>query len=178
MRWVAAASSLPRVATKGIVLEMTDPAQLVASPQRDELTLEGVPAAQGGRFKSLYRAIWAPIGPSGRSDWTDEQWIAELQQPGTKAFAGRIDGADIAMAQLGWSGNGDAAFVVIGLIPAWQGQGLGGDLLTRLTQLMWQTPAPNGRPTERVWLWTIPDEHPHTVPNYFARGFVRGLDLD
>ncbi len=127
---------------------------------------------------NLYRKIWEPIGESGRSRWTDDQWINELNQQGMSAWVAQIADEDVGMAQLGWSGKGDAAFIVIGVVPDQQGKGAGGDLLTRLTEIMWQSPAPNGHRTQRVWLWTIPEEHPHTIPNYLARGFTRGPDLD
>jgi len=166
------------VTTDGIVLEMTDPAQLVPSRRRPDLVLDEVPASAGARIGSLYRDIWGPLGGGGRSDWTDEQWVAELNQPGMTAWIAHLANNDVGMAQIGWSGRGDAGFTVVGVVPALQGQGVGGDLVTRLTALMWQTPAPNGRPTQRVWLWTVPDEHPHTIPNYLARGFVRGPDID
>lgn len=162
---------------EGIVLEMTDAAQLRPSPRHTDLTLSGLPVRQSGRIASLYRTIWQPIGGGGRSSWTEQEWATELNQPGMAAWVAQIDGEDVGMAQLGWSGHGDAAIVVIGIIPVRRGNGIGGDFLTRLTELMWLAPAPNGRPTHRVWLWTVPDEHPHTIPNYTARGFERGPDL-
>lgn len=162
----------------GIVLEMTDPDRLVASPHRPDLLLNEVDASSGTKIGELYRAIWAPIGGGGRSSWTDQQWVTELGQPGTRVWIAQMTGDDVGMAQVGWSGEGDAAFVVIGVVPAFQGQGIGGDLVTRLTRTMWESPAPNGTRTKRVWLWTVPDEHPHTIANYLARGFVRGPNLD
>jgi GNAT superfamily N-acetyltransferase len=163
---------------RGIVLEMTDPACLLPSRRRSDLELIEVSASAGARIGALYRAIWEPIGGGGRGAWSDEQWMAELNQPGMRAWVAQRAGADVGMAQIGWSGAGDAAFIVIGVVPAAQGEGIGGDLLTRLTRLMWQTPAANGEPTTRVWLWTIPGEHAHTITNYLARGFVRGPDID
>lgn len=174
----AVIGSLASVATKGIVLEMTDSAELVPSPRHPDLELTEVPASSGARIGSLYRDIWAPMGGGGRDDWSDEQWVAELAEPGMAAWVAQVGSTDAGMAQIGWSGRGDAGLIGIGVVPALQGQGLGGDLLTRLTRLLWETPAPNGRPTDRVWIWTVPDEHPHTIPNYLARGFVCGPDID
>ena len=164
--------------TKGIVLEMTDPSQLIPSQVQPDVGLIEVAASDGARIGALYRRIWEPMGGGGRSAWTDGQWVAELGQSGAGAWVARLRGEDVGMAELGWSGNGDAAFIVIGVVPAVQGRGIGGDLLTRLTRLMWLTPADSGQPTKRVWLWTVPDEHVHAVPNYLARGFTRGPDLD
>jgi GNAT superfamily N-acetyltransferase len=150
---------------------MTDPDQLTDSAPLPDLTLVEVPASDGGRIGCLYRQIWDPIGGGGRGSWTDDQWISELAQPGMRTWIAQLDGQDVGMAEIGWSGKGDAAFVVIGVTPTYQGRGIGGDLLSRLTRLMWDQPAPNGQKTSRVWIWTIPDEHPHTIPNYLARGF-------
>ncbi|MBA8794044.1 GNAT superfamily N-acetyltransferase [Friedmanniella endophytica] len=165
------------MSSEGIVLEMTTPSQLQPSPRLKQLEILAAPDPAAAALRRLYRIIWEPLGGGGRSRWTEQQWADELSEPGMKAFIGRMGRADVAMAEVGWSGRGDAAFVVIGVVPTMQGVGIGGDFLTRLTQLMWSTPAPNGQLTERVWLWTRPDEHPHTVPNYLARGFVYGPDL-
>ena len=157
---------------------MTDSAQLVPSQRHPHLTLAEIPASDGARVGSLYREIWEPLGGGGRSRWTDAQWVDELNQPGIGAWVARIDGSDAGMAELEWSATGDAAIVIIGVVPSLQGQGVGGDLLTRLSHMMWHTPGPSGRATQRVWLWTVPDEHSHTIPNYLARGFSRGADID
>ncbi len=61
--------------------------------------------------------------------------------------------------------------VVIGIRPSIQGKGIGGDFLTRVTRLMWAEIGRTGAPTTRVWLWTVPDEHAHTILNYLARGY-------
>lgn len=164
--------------TTGLVLEMTDHAQLIPAPVNADLTLLEVPSSAAERIGALYRHIWQPIGGGGRGSWTEDQWMAELQQPGAAAWVAQLKGEDVSMAEIGWSGNGEAVIVVIGVLPAAQGRGIGGDFLTRLTRLMWQTPAANGEPTRRVWLWTVPGEHPHTILNYLARGFVPEKDID
>lgn len=162
--------------TTGVVLEMTDPSQLVESRRQTDLTISELPARSGGLLGDLYRQIWDPIGGGGRSNWTDQEWIDELSQPGMRARIAYLDGRAVGMAQVGQSGHGDAGFVVIGVLPAFQGRGIGGDLLSRLTRHLWETPAPNGQPTTRVWIWTVPGEHPHTIPNYLARGFRYAQD--
>lgn len=83
----------------------------------------------------------------------------------------RIDEQPVGFAEIGWQRNGHVGIVVIGVIPSFQGCGIGGDFTSRMTRLAWETPNVDGRPTTRVWLWTLPDEHPHTIPNYLSRGF-------
>lgn len=150
---------------------MLDAGQLSESPHKHDLSLRPVPSSDGGLIGDLYRRIWEPIGGGGRQDCTDQQWVDELSRTGMQAWVANFDTQDVGMAELAWSGTGDAAFVVIGVVPESQGLGLGGDLLSRLTRHLWQTTAPNGHPTTRVWIWTRPDEHRHTIPNYLARGF-------
>ncbi|SDE13985.1 Ribosomal protein S18 acetylase RimI [Auraticoccus monumenti] len=156
---------------------MNDPHQLVPAAARDDVHLSQIGHSEVPRFAALYRTIWAPLGGGGREAWTVADWRSELAQPGTEAWIATLGGHNVGMAQIGWTGQGDAGFTVIGVIPSRQGEGIGGDLLTRLTRHLWEHPAPNGRATHRVWLWTLPDEHPHTIPNYLARGFQRGPDL-
>lgn len=70
---------MARVTTKGIVLELTDPGQLVPSALHPDLELNAVPASSGARIGSLYREIWAPMGGGGRGDWSDEQWFCRAR---------------------------------------------------------------------------------------------------
>lgn len=109
---------LASVATKGIVLEMTGPTELVPSPRHPDLELTEVPASSGARIGSLYRDIWAPLGGGGRNDWSDEQWVTELSEPGMAAWVAQLGSRDVGMAQIGWSGRGDAGLIVIGVVPA------------------------------------------------------------
>jgi len=125
----AGIGSVAGMATNGIVLEMTDPTQLVPHLQHPELELDEVPPSSGARIGSLYREIWAPTGGAGRGDWSDEQWVVELAEPGMAAWVAQLHDSDAGMAQIGWSGEGDAGLIVVGVIPALQGQGLGGDPL-------------------------------------------------
>lgn len=152
----------------GVYLEMTDSKHLRSSREVQELVLDEVSASAAPTICQLYNEIW---DHSGRSQWSAEQWAEELSPPHIRTWIARIGEQPIGFAEIGWQGNGHVAIVVIGVIPSVQGQGLGGDLLSRLTRTAWETPASDGTPTTRVWLWTVPDEHPHTIPNYLARGF-------
>lgn len=161
----------------GVVLEMNSRDSLVPARPHADLVLTEVQPSEAPRFAELYRSIWRPLGGGGRKDWTDAEWTTELMQTGASAWIAGVGSRDVGMAQIGWSGNGDAGFTVVGVVPSHQGQGIGGDLVTRLTRHLWDNPAPNGCRTHRVWLWTRPDEHPGTLPSYLARGFRRGADL-
>ena len=157
----------------GIVLEMTSPTHLRPSPRIEGLDLHEVAAPDHAeRLAHLYREIWRPLGGGGLGDWDGDRWARHLAEPGNEGHIATLDGEDVGMAVLGWSGRGDAAIFVMGVVPTAQGRGIGGDLVTRVVQRLWR-PAPCGEHTTRVWLWTRPHEHPATVPHYLARGFVR-----
>ncbi|MFZ0215760.1 MAG: GNAT family N-acetyltransferase [Candidatus Dormiibacterota bacterium] len=155
-----------------IHLEMTDPNQLHPARPSPPIIVTEVSESAAALIGRLYNEIWTPLGGGGRKLWRPETWGTELHQPGVRTWLADFDGQPVGFAELEWRGDGNVAIVVIGIVPALQGKGVGGDFLTRMTSLAWQTPAPNGTPTARVWLWTsIPNEHPGTIPNYLARGY-------
>lgn len=52
-----------------------------------------------------------------------------------------------------------------GVLPEYQGRGLGKYLLTRAVEEGWR------RGANRVWLHTCTLDHPGALPNYLKRGF-------
>ena len=162
----------------GVYLEMTDPKQLRSAPELPELALDEVSPAAAPTICRLYKEIW---DDSGRSQWSPERWAEELSPHHIRTWIARVGEQPVGFAEIGWQSNGHVVIVVVGVIRSFQGRGFGGDFLSRLTRLAWQTPSSDGTATSRVWLWTIPDEHPHTIPNYLSRGFcesVRGNEAD
>lgn len=152
----------------GVYMEMTDPKQLRSAPEAPELILDEVSESAASTICSLYKKIW---NDGGRSEWSPERWFEELASPDIRTWIAVVGEQPVGFAEIGWQSNGHVAIIVIGVIPSVQGRGFGGDLVSRMTQLAWDTPSSNGRSTTRVWLWTVPDEHPHTIPNYVSRGF-------
>jgi RimJ/RimL family protein N-acetyltransferase len=166
------------MASAGIYLEMIDPKHLRASPMVPDLVVDEVTPSAAPTICRLYREIWED---SGRSAWSPERWVEELSPPHIRTWIASIGEEPVGFAEIGWQANGHVAIVVIGIVPPFQGRGIGGDFVSRMTNLAWQTPTSDGRPTTRVWLWTVPDEHPHTIPNYLSRGFretERGNEAD
>lgn len=147
-------------------LEMTSPAQLIpGNPPPTPLTLEEVRDAP--LIRTLYNRIWDPIGPSGRSTWTEAQWTAELSQPGIHTWLALVNDEVAGFVELSVEPAGDVGIVVFGLVPEFQSKGFGAAFLTLTTQTAWHL----NTPTTRVYLHTNPDEHPHALPNYQSRGF-------
>lgn len=166
------------VVADGVYLEMTDPEQLLASAEVPELVLDEVSAAGAPTICELYNQIWTN---GGRSQWSPERWGEELSPPHIRTWIASVGDRRVGFAEVGWQRNGHVVIVVIGIVPTVQGRGIGGDFTSRVTRLAWDTPSADGKSTSRVWLWTIPDEHPHTIPNYLSRGFRetdRGNEAD
>jgi GNAT superfamily N-acetyltransferase len=150
---------------------MTDPGQLRAAPEVPGLVLDEVGSSAAPTLRQLYIDIWRPLGGGGRRAWTPDRWAEELADPSIRAWLASMDGTPIGFAGLEWQPDGNVGIVEIGVVPSAQGKGIGADLLTRCTRLAWQTADAHGRATSRIWIWTIPDEHPHTISNYLSRGF-------
>lgn len=117
--------------------------------------------------RSVYVWIWEPLKAHGRLEWSDEEWVAELSHPAIRTWIARLEGETAGVVELELSADGEVGIVVFGLVPAYQGRGLGAAFLTAATQLAWQL----GRPTKRVWLQTSSDDHAHALGNYQSRGF-------
>ena len=84
----------------------------------------------------------------------------------------RVDGKSAGLVELEARPNGHTEIAVFGLLPEFVGRGLGGHLLEEGARLAWETKAPGGGATARVWLHTSSYDHPHALRNYERRGFV------
>jgi GNAT superfamily N-acetyltransferase len=56
--------------------------------------------------------------------------------------------------------------VYFGLLPSMIGKGLGSAMLTLVVQEAWRI-----EDTQRIWLHTCSEDHPHALANYEKRGF-------
>jgi GNAT superfamily N-acetyltransferase len=147
---------------------MTSPDQLVPGKLSDvAIELIEVGPEEAAVVRSAYVRIWEPLKAHGRLEWSDEEWVAELSHPAIRSWLARVQGETAGLLELEVSVAGEVGIVVFGLVPAYQGRGLGAAFLTRATELAWQL----GRPTKRVWLQTSSDDHAHALGNYQSRGF-------
>ncbi|WP_328331528.1 GNAT family N-acetyltransferase [Kribbella sp. NBC_00382] len=147
---------------------MTSPDQLVSGELLDvSIELVEVGPDDAAVVRSVYVWIWEPLKAHGRLEWSDEEWVAELSHPAIRTWIARLEGETAGVVELELSADGEVGIVVFGLVPAYQGRGLGAAFLTAATQLAWQL----GRPTKRVWLQTSSDDHAHALGNYQSRGF-------
>jgi ribosomal protein S18 acetylase RimI-like enzyme len=147
---------------------MTSRDQLVPGELSDvAIELIEVGPEEAAVVRSTYVRIWEPLKAHGRLEWSDDEWVAELSHPAIRSWLARVQGESAGLLELEVSVDGEVGIVVFGLVPAYQGRGLGAAFLTRATELAWQL----GRPTKRVWLQTSSDDHAHALGNYQSRGF-------
>lgn len=147
-------------------LEMLDPTWLrpsrePASPAR--LVRSSPPDAALSR--RCYETVGGPWAWVDRLGWTDDQWRAWVGSPGHELWTMQAD-ADIAgYFELSPQDAGDVELAYFGLVPGFEGRGLGGWMLTKALRRAWQLPA-----TRRVWVHTCELDGPAALPNYLARG--------
>ncbi|MDX6282072.1 MAG: hypothetical protein QOH03_3143 [Kribbellaceae bacterium] len=147
---------------------MTSPDQLVPGELSDvAVELFEVGPEEAAVVRSTYVRIWEPLKAHGRLEWSGAEWVAELSHPAIRSWLARVRGETAGLLELEVSVDGEVGIVVFGLVPEYQGRGLGAVFLTRATELAWQL----GRPTKRVWLQTSSDDHAHALGNYQSRGF-------
>jgi GNAT superfamily N-acetyltransferase len=147
---------------------MTSPDQLVSGELLDvSIELVEVGPDEAAVVRSVYLRIWEPLKAHGRLQWSDQEWVAELSHPAVRSWLARLEGETAGLVELELSAEGEVGIVVFGLVPEYQGRGLGAAFLTGATRLAWQL----GRPTKRVWLQTSSDDHAHALGNYQSRGF-------
>ena len=138
-------------------LEMTNPAAI--RPARGAAPVARVDPPDGAINRSFYEAVgrdhfW--IDNLGRDDaW----WQAHAEEVETWVLMGdagyyelRPDGPDVEIAYFG-------------LLPAYQGRGLGGALLEHALRRAFELGG-------RVWVRTCTLDGPHALANYRARGLV------
>ena len=143
-------------------LELDDPAKLrpAGPPRLRDVEVARVEPPDGGVSRWFYAEVGRPhnwTDHAGRSDadwqaWADqvETWVATVAGERAGYYELRVDGPDVEVAYFG-------------LLPTFQGQGLGGFLLTHALRRGFEL-------GPRVWLHTNTQDGPAALPNYQARG--------
>jgi ribosomal protein S18 acetylase RimI-like enzyme len=150
-------------------LELSGPGQFRAAfGDFPDLTIEEVQGPTPELYRRCYRTVGEAYHWRDRWDWTDEEIRAHLAQPGISLHV-----ATQAGALAGWyelrrvPDDNSVEIAYFGLAPGAIGRGLGKHLLSSAVRDAWaMEPA-------RVWLHTCTLDHPHALPNYEKRGFVR-----
>jgi len=132
---------------------------------RRGVMVERVDQPQPAVLARFYREVGAPYYWVDRLGWTDAQWSEELTREGTELWIMRVDGADAGFFELLLPRPGVREIHYFGLLPGFEGQGLGAHLLTHAVERGWDAGA------DTVILNTCTLDHPRALPNYLARGF-------
>lgn len=115
------------------------------------------------------RAFYMKIGADwlwiDRLVWSEEAWRDYYRRPGIELWAGYVNDAPVGFFELASDGQGSTELAYFGLLPAFIGRGLGGQLLNAAIERAWQAGA------RRVWVHTSSRDHAHALGNYLARGF-------
>ena len=156
---------------KRTYLELKEPGQFrPAFGDFRDIVVERVEHPTPELYRECYRTVGEAYHWRDRWDWTDEQIRAHLAQPEITLHVARSRNAG---ALAGWyelrrvPEDRSVEIAYFGLSPGAIGSGLGKHLLSCAVRDAWAlAPA-------RVWLHTCTLDHPHTLPNYEKRGFVR-----
>jgi ribosomal protein S18 acetylase RimI-like enzyme len=139
------------------------------SALRPARTPEGVTVARaavplGSLNQWLYAEIGRPHGWVDRATWTRERWQRHVE--GLETWLATVRGTPAGLCELMRHGDGRVEVYVFGVLPAVQGQGAGGALLTAAALRGWELGA------TRVTVDTCDLDGPHALANYRARGFA------
>ena len=147
-------------------LEMEHPSMLRSRRvERDGVTVERADSATPEVAARFYREVGAAYHWRDRLHWTSAQWSEELSREGAELWVLRVDGAGAGFFQLLMPGTGVREIHYFGLLPGFEGQGLGAHLLTTAVERAWSAGA------NRVIVNTCTLDHPSALSNYRARGF-------
>lgn len=154
-----------RTEVEVVHLEMTSPSLLEPAPRIEELHVDEalVPSPELNRF--FYTAIGGPLHWTDRLGWSYRRWLEHLSREEVRTWIGRLGGNPVGYAEVERGEGGEVEIVYFGLLPAFTGRGLGGDLLTRVVERCWTWGG------ERVRLHTCSLDGPAALPNYRSRGF-------
>jgi GNAT superfamily N-acetyltransferase len=141
-------------------LELTDPADIrppARAPRRD-YALERIPDPALARW--FYERVGANHSWVDRLSWPAERW-GEWAGAG-ESWMASVDGERAGFFSLRLAAD-PVEIDIFGLLPEFQGLGLGGHLLTDALRRGFEL-------GDRVWLHTCTLDSPAALPNYEARG--------
>ncbi|MBW8485478.1 GNAT family N-acetyltransferase [Actinomadura sp. PM05-2] len=156
-------------------MEMRDPADLRPAPRPDlEMTFSRARVPSPDVSRALYAAVGARVCWTDRFGWSHADWDAWVARPELGTWLVMAEGTLAGYFELEAQPGGDTEIHLVGLTPAFVGQGCGGYLVEQCVRRAWARGdlwAPGTGPTGRVWLRTSTLDHPNALANYERRGF-------
>jgi GNAT superfamily N-acetyltransferase len=149
-------------------LQMLDPDQLrPARRPRAAVDLARSHPPEGTLARWFYENVGADWQWVDRLGWTDLAWQDWVERPGHELWSCTADGATAGYFELDPDGSGSVELAYFGLLPGFEGRGIGGWLLTRALERAWTL-----RGATRVYLHTCTLDGAAALPNYLARGLT------
>jgi GNAT superfamily N-acetyltransferase len=147
-------------------LEMTEAAQLHAA----EGDLPGaavvlVDPPDPALNRRMYAEVGGPWQWVDRLPWDDARWRSAIEHPGVETWLVTERGETAGYAELERAGD-ELEIAYFGLLPGFEGRGLGGLLLTAVTRRAWELHP------RRVWVHTCSLDSPAALAAYERRGFT------
>jgi GNAT superfamily N-acetyltransferase len=157
---------VPAIEVVRTYLELASRSALRPCPSPDpRARVERVVCAPASFFRYLYQEVGRSHGWVDRLAWSDEQLRQRLAEPTVSLHLLSVAAAPAGYFELETHADGSVEIAYLGLLPEFQGRGLGGHLLTEAESAAWAAGA------VRVWLHTCTLDSPAALPNYLARGF-------
>jgi GNAT superfamily N-acetyltransferase len=148
-------------------LELTDPNDFHPSwtgvPGVRVDRVEGCPPSF---FRYLYQEVGQAYGWVDRLNWTNEEILRHLANPGMSLWVMTVANAPAWYFELRQERDASVEIAYFGLLPEFVGRGLGGHLLSVAVERAFESGA------RRIWLHTCTKDNPSALPNYVKRGFV------
>lgn len=146
-------------------LEMTDPAQLrPAARDLPHAAVTRVEPPDPALNRRMYAEAGGPWQWLDRLPWDDARWRSAIDRPGIETWLVTEHGTTAGYAELEHIGD-ELEIAYFGLLPGFEGRGLGGLLLTAITRRAWELDP------RRVWVHTCSLDSPAALPAYQHRGF-------
>jgi GNAT superfamily N-acetyltransferase len=147
-------------------LEMLDPAGIrpAREPAVPARVVRSTPP-DPDLSRRCYALVGGPWSWVDRLSWSQDEWAAWVERPGLELWTLEVTDELAGYFELSPEPDGVVELAYFGLVPGFEGRGLGGWMLTFALQQAWQLPS-----TRRVWVHTCELDGPAAQPNYLARG--------
>jgi GNAT superfamily N-acetyltransferase len=146
-------------------LEMTDPGELRPASEPPGAAVVRVEPPDPALNRHMYAEVGGPWQWLDRLPWDEERWHAAIQRPEVETWLVTDRGSTAGYAELERAGD-QLEIAYFGLLPGFEGRGLGGLLLTAVTRRAWELGP------RRVWVHTCSLDSPAALVAYERRGFT------
>ncbi|MDA7861345.1 GNAT family N-acetyltransferase [Akkermansiaceae bacterium] len=145
-------------------LEITEEEEFIPSEVVTNLSLE--PTDDAAINTQFYREVGGDWQWVDRLNWTDNQWEKWVSRENLRTWVAHLGAEAAGYVEIEIQEGGNIEIVYFGLLPLMIGKGIGGGVLSLAIREAWKI-----KGTQRVWLHTCSEDHPHALGNYEKRGF-------